>query len=523
MYKTWRISFALKNTYRVNTILYAFKQIPLVKRLLPETLYRVRSLKIFANILSTIWELLSVFLGKFLYFVTMIGGIAFLYQKAAPSSVFLHILLLLSVIGAFANTSLFNPTRDKYYAMMLMRMDARNYTLVNYAYATGKVVVGFLPFTVWFGLKSSVPLWLCLCLPFCIAGMKATVTAASLRAYKRNGWVYNENRLGKYQWICMALLLGFAYGGPALGWAIPVPVSAALMLICLPAGLMAMRQIVSFDAYRAVNQQMLSQLMTQMDSPAQISKQMSEKGISADTTLTSGKKGFEYLNELFVKRHQKILWRSAKRISFACCFAVLGLLLAFYCMPQIRLRANELLLTFLPYFVFIMYAINRGTGFTKALFMNCDHSLLTYSFYKQPKCILRLFRIRLREIIKINLPPALILGVGLSALLYASGGTSSPWNYAVMVISLPCMSIFFSVHYLTLYYLLQPYNAGTEMKSGTYQLLMSLTYLACFLMMQVRMPTLVFGAMTIVFCAIYCLAACLLIYRFAPKTFRLRA
>ena len=142
-----------------------------------------------------------------------------------------------------------------------------------------------------------------------------------------------------------------------MGWAIPMPVSATLMLVCLPAGLMAVRQIVSFDAYRAVNQQLLSQLMTQMDSPAQISKQMSEKSISADTTLTSGKKGFEYLNELFVKRHQKILWRSTKRISFACCFAVLGLLLAFYCMPQIRLRANELLLTFLPYFVFIMYAI----------------------------------------------------------------------------------------------------------------------------------------------------------------------
>ena len=296
MYKTWRISFALKNTYRVNTILYAFKQIPLIKRLLPATLYRVRGLKIFANILSVIWELLSVVLGKFLYFITMIGGPAFLYQKAVPSSVFLHILLLLTVIGAFANTSLFNPTRDKYYAMMLMRMDARNYTLVNYAYAMGKVVVGFLPFTVWFGLKSSVPLWFCLCLPFCIAGMKVTVTAASLHAYKRNGRVYNENTLGKYQWICMVLLLGLAYGMPALGWAIPMPVSAALMLICLPVGLMAMRQIVSFDEYRAINQQLLRKLMTQMDSPAQISKQMSEKSISADTTLTSGKKGFEYLN-----------------------------------------------------------------------------------------------------------------------------------------------------------------------------------------------------------------------------------
>ena len=43
------------------------------------------------------------------------------------------------------NTSIFNPTRDKYYAMILLRMNARSYTLVNYGYALGKVVVGFLP------------------------------------------------------------------------------------------------------------------------------------------------------------------------------------------------------------------------------------------------------------------------------------------------------------------------------------------------------------------------------------------
>ena len=72
-----------------------------------------------------------------------------------------------------------------------------------------------------------------------------------------------------------------------------------------------------------------------------------------------------------------------------------------------------------------MYAINRGTGFTKALFMNCDHSLLTYSFYKQPKFILKLFQIRLLEIIKINLLPALVIGGGLPILLYISGGTDN--------------------------------------------------------------------------------------------------
>ena len=42
MNKTLKISFSLKNTYRVNGVLFSLKQIPLVKRLLPATLYQVK-------------------------------------------------------------------------------------------------------------------------------------------------------------------------------------------------------------------------------------------------------------------------------------------------------------------------------------------------------------------------------------------------------------------------------------------------------------------------------------------------
>ena len=45
--------------------------------------------------------------------------------------------------------------------MILMRMDARKYTLANYGYAVLKTIVGFLPFSVLFGLwqgASSRPL-----------------------------------------------------------------------------------------------------------------------------------------------------------------------------------------------------------------------------------------------------------------------------------------------------------------------------------------------------------------------------
>lgn len=149
MNKTLKISFSLKNTYRVNGILFSLKQIPLLKRLLPETLYKIKGLKIFAN------------------------------------------------------THLFNPTKDKYYAMILMRMDAREYTLVNYFYSILKVALGFLPFTILFGMGRGVPLWFCLLLPLCIVGMKLFAAAVTLWDYEKRGFGYNENKLSKYVWGCI--------------------------------------------------------------------------------------------------------------------------------------------------------------------------------------------------------------------------------------------------------------------------------------------------------------------------------
>ena len=320
----------------------------------------------------------------------------------------------------------------------------------------------------------------------------------------------------------MLLLLAAAYGLPAIGVLLPVEASACLLILPVVTGALAVVKIRRFGRYRELYQQLLAKAMQPAQAAGALTQRQQHRLISADTAISSRRKGFEYLNELFIKRHQKILWRAVKRIALVCLCLVLGMLLAFSLSPEIREKTNELLMSYLPYFVFVMYAINRGTGFTRALFMNCDHSLLTYSFYKQPRFVLKLFQIRLREIVKINLLPALVIGAGLAVLLYASGGTDNPLNYAVLLVSILCLSVFFSVHYLTMYYLLQPYNAGTEMKSGVYQLVLSVTYFICFFMMQLKMPTLVFGLMTILFCVIYSGIACLLIYRLAPKTFRLR-
>ena len=91
-----------------------------------------------------------------------------------------------------------------------------------------------------------------------------------------------------------------------------------------------------------------------------------------------------------------------------------------------------------------------------------------------------------------------------------------------MPVSILALSVFFSVHHLTCYYLIQPYNASTEVKSSLYMVVVWVTYFVCFFLMQREIETFMFTLMTLLFWVGYCVAASFLVYKFAAKTFRLR-
>ncbi len=522
MLETLRISFTLKNTYRVNAILHGLKRLPLIKRLLPADVYRVHWLKVFATVISVIWELFTAFWGKFFYLLVMIFLPTMLIPMDATADVFLHILLFLTVVGGILNAYLFETGMDKYYALILLKMNSKQYTLINFGYALLKLVVGMLVFGLIFGLMSGLTAWQCVLIPFFVMAMKLIYATYDLRRFERIGTAASEIPGGNRRAIVLMVLLAFAYGLPLLKIVIPAEVSMVVMGIMILLSVLCVGRILKFNDYRLVYQRVLNQSMYQMEE-AKVSVTETSRGkIAADIRITSEKKGFEYLNELFVKRHRKILWKKAKWIGLVSLAIIVIAQAGMLFFPQIKQSINEGILRILPVFAFVLYGINGGTEFTQALFVNCDHSLLTYSFYKQPESILKLFTIRLREIIKVNLFPASIIAVGMALILFASGGTDNPLNYVVILASIICMSIFFSVHYLTIYYLLQPYNAGTELKNPAYQVISGLTYFVCYMLIQAEMTTLAFGIIAIVFCVLYCAVACVLVYKFAPKTFRIR-
>ena len=251
-------------------------------------------------------------------------------------------------------------------------------------------------------------------------------------------------------------------------------------------------------------------------------KNTSLNQIELDQNYTSNKSGFAYFHDLFVKRHRKILTKAVKKQSVIILIIFAAVIIGFQFSAEFKSKTNNILMQYLPYFVFIMYCINRSSSVTQAMFMNCDHSMLTYRIYRTPKVILGIFKERLKTLITINLLPASIIGLGLALLLYLSGGTDNNLNYIILIVSIISMSVFFSVHYLVMYYLLQPYNVNTEIKSSTYRVVQAVTYFVCYYMIQIQLPTFSFGIAMIVFCILYSLISLILAYKYAPKTFKLR-
>ena len=522
MLNTFWISHRLKNTYRVNGIIYSIKQLPLIGKILPNKLYQSKALKIIGNIISILIEIGSIFLGKLLYVLFVILAMLDM-MKANPSSSFVHIFVFLTIAGAFLNTYMFNPTKDKYYAMILMKMDAKKYTLSDYGYALLKVIVGFLPFTILFGRSVQVPLWICLMLPLFVVCVKATVSAYTLKRYEKTKKVTNENLPEKQLWIAIGELLVLAYGLPYFGFALSNTIYLILFLSSLLLGGFSLFYIYHFSSYRKIYQELLTtnnNIITQ-NTTTELLKEQTRKQIELGEG-TSNKTGYAYFHELFVKRHRKILTKSAKKTAIISFFILCGVTIVAFVNPTLKAQLNSVILVYLPYMVFIMYMINRGTVVTQAMFINCDHSMLTYRFYRTPKVILGLFRERLKTLIMINLIPALVIGGGLALLLWVTGGTTNPWNYVILVISILAMSIFFSVHYLVMYYLLQPYNIAVEVKSASYKLIQTLTYLVCYYMLQLRLPIFSFGITMILFSIAYSFISLFLVYRYAPKTFKIR-
>lgn len=524
MFDTFLISFRLRIAYKVNSFLHGLKSLPIIRRLLPTTLYDHQGLKAAATIVALLKEFFGMFIGRILYFALMFLLPIAALESEDPTAGFLHLLVFLTLIGMLINNPLFEPTQDKYYAMFLLQMDARRYVVTDYGYYLLKLLVGFTISALLFGwLMMDLPAWLCLLIPLFVAAGKLTASGLTLLRWKRKGTLVSGKKIDGVKLAVLMALLAGAYVPLVLEWAIPLSVFCVLLTLFLVCGCVSAVYLVRFGGYRKAYKEQFAEsaaLLGQV-STASITQENYQNKLELHVD-ESHKTGCAYFHELFVRRHRKLLTQSAKRITAAAAVIVLALCGAVLFIPGLDDGIHAFLTDSLPTFLVVMYWINRGRGLTEALFFNCDHSMLTYRFFRQPKMLLELFTARLKTLIVINLMPAAVIAAGLPLLLLLSGGPTHPVHYLVLPLSILAMSVFFSVHTLVLYYLLQPYNVGLESRSHAYSIVNALTYAISYFFIQIELPAIAFGSCIIGFCVIYVLLALVLAYHLAPKTFKLR-
>ncbi len=527
MIKTFIEAFKINSTYKTNSFLYKIRKLWIFRKLIPNDVYRLTDVKIILNIIIAIFSYLFEFVKKAIYFIFFFMlPISMMSSSNDSVSAFIWIFLFLNLfIGSFGKQIIMSPTLEKYYSVILMHMDAKKYAITDYIHHLLVTLISFLPSLFLFGYWNQVPLWTLAFLLLSLIGSRMISEAMFVMIYDK--WKYVIANRSWYVLTIFGLGLIGAYSLSYFHVSFPplflLPLSIMIILIAIPSFLYLLhyqkysflykrlitRENVIFDTDKIIRE---SQLETvKMDEHSTISNEMIEK-----------KKGFEYFNAIFFERHKRILTKSVKQMTGVIFLIIVGSIIVLFFAPELKDNIHRFLMTSLPYFVFIMYALNRGQVICKAMFFNCDHSMLTYQFYRTSKNMLENFKVRLKMLIRLNLLPAFVLAIGLDLLLWMTGGVGNPFVYFSMFFSIIFMSIFFSVHHLVLYYLLQPYDINMDRKSSIYDIVNAITYFICWSCIEIKLDSFYFSLGTIVLTTIYVVVALYLAYLEAPKRFKLK-
>ena len=529
-FRVMRTQLKLQRTYKKNSLIWSLRQIPLIKKLIPESCYGSEEIQNILNVIGILRIFFGQLLSKAFYVgIMLVFPAVFLAEKGLVNvrESFLFSFVFLSIVGFFARSTITEFTQDRYYVIVLMRINAKESMLADTLYKLCCYVIFMLPSLTVGAIFCKVPVWVVpILLLFGVLGKIGFANIAFLNAEKDQEKLKRKKEM--LSCILALIIIAAGYAVPMIENGVSVFLLGAGIFLTAIGSVCSLKNLLHYEEkryYRVFKKSY--QENKEMD--ALVNNGLQENAtyhdkIATNTAGDESKHGYAYFNDLFVKRHWKILGRQAKRITIVAAVlsvAALGLILFAKKSDKDNLDSFMLIVATIP---MILYACNSGLAVTEAMYRNCDHSMLTYRFYRKSEVIRAMFWQRLRSLVMINAKPACMLGVFYVLMcFYTVRWQESIFVYLMVFVSVLGFSVFFSVHNLAMYYLLQPYNMEGESKSGLYTFIRTMTYLLAYNFIGKKIPVILFGVGAIVFCVVYVLLALVLVSKFAPKTFRIRS
>lgn len=514
---------------KINMWIFYLSKVPLLGKIIPSSLYRSNKTKIILANIIRIFSFIFMFIKKYLYFLVMISIPAIFLAKEISgneSLIELQIFFFLSFILWPLIDNKFVVNLEKDFCMInLMRFDAKQYYLSTILFSYLKDFIVFFVVIKFLGaslLETFIRV-------FALMAFKIIIQSIYLLANKVIGFHPSTKPTIFLTILFVPVLL--AYGLPLLGIVFDINLlfmNVYFMTLLLGIAIISLIYLITYKKYTILAKKILSKDDVEKIKNIATNATFNDVAINEEKIDSKNlkndkykdKEGIGYLNLKFIERHKKIMLSPVKKriMTVLVLFVVTITLIIFT--PKFNEVISESILTSTGVLVFILYITSIGEKTTKAFFFNCDNSLLRYSFYKDPRIILKNFKVRLKIVTLFNLMPAFTMAISLLIIMILTKGDLL--RFIPVFISIITLSIFFTVHYLFLYYITQPYTVQLKIKNPIYQIASIIVYLLSWVSLQIRTANLEFTIGIILLTIIYIIVSLFLIYKYAHKTFRLK-
>ena len=522
--KVYQISFA----QTINMWIYYIKRLPLLGKHIPETLYKSTGSKtVLANIIRVLTFIFG-FAKKYLYmFIIVVLPAIFISEVTDINNIDIkfHIFFFLNfIMGSLINNKFASDITKDFCMVNLMRINAKEYYLSKMIFSYIKDFIYFLfPMML---LGCTFLQALVITLEFVAFRIIAQGFLLLVSSTKKKPIFTN----GLYSILLILIPSIMAYGLHFLG--ITFKIKELLLyipsiIVILVLAISSLYYLFKSNKYSLVSKTIISREDTNninmLTSEATFNdvkldeKKINSKNLKKDKY--KDKIGMEYLNLKFLERHKKVLINPVKlRVYIIAILSLIAIIVTIF-FSEINNKISEFILSSSGILVFVLYCISIGEKTTRAFFFNCDNSLLRYKFYKEPKVILSNFKSRLKITLMLNSIPAVTLAIGMLLTLIFSRGDII--RFIPIFISIITLAGFFSIHYLCLYYNIQPYTSQLTIKSPIYKIASFIVYIVSYQCLQVRTKSILFTMAIIIITIAYTLIAIVAIYKYAPKRFKL--
>lgn len=541
MINTIKIIFQIKAASSANSFLYFLRRLWFVGRLIDEDLYKDGILKnAFAMVVAVLVQIKNLF-AKVIYFLLLIALPVFAAEGIDPElkgqsvALFIHVLFFVNcLLGSLVDSRIFTVNPEKILCIKYMHMDPARYVKAS-------LLMKYVPFFLYY-LIVIIPSFLLTggsilqALIFCLSYICFRLMGEALQLYIYDQWNFVFSR--KVLLVLPIVLLGLTAAYVPMFTAYPFLITpilfhpAVIAFYTIVGGISLHYIALGYQGYREKLPRSIDTKYSYTYNKEQ-AKQNTFKDVAIKDSdlLHTGREsvgsnnslsGYSYLNAIFFQRHRRQLSKALYyRLTGVAAALLFGIIL-YYIQPELAVTVSTKLTVQVPLFVFIMYILTTANKACRAMFYNCDISLLRYSFYRKPQTILRNFRIRLMRISFDNI--LIGLAICLSAVIFLQLCGTDWFNTGMLLftLSILALSVFFTVHHLFLYYVFQPYTSDLNIKNPFFHVLNGAIYFLSYICFMIKAGNLTFTIIILLFTLLYMGIAVLTIYKFAPKHFRVK-